>query len=272
MRRDLYLLSISILAIAGVLAPLASAQPPASQPPLVTQPAAPEPPAASAPAARHEGPPTRVGLEIGDKDNLWGQITLELNDNEAPLTVRNFLRYVEDGFYNGTVFHRVIPDFLIQGGQYTNATQLKTQGLRPAVTSESRNGLKNLRLTVALARAAGPNTGAAQFFINLADNPKLDYPSKDGYGYTVFGKVIDGFDVIEKIAGTPRQPAVGRAVDKTPSLPVELPVIRRAWRLPAGSEPGAVGAQPPVTPPPPPPPSPDPVPQPAPPPEGEPPT
>lgn len=126
-----------------------------------------------------------------------GTILVELDRDAAPLTVNNFLRYVDDGFYNETIFHRVIPEFVIQGGGYTSDLVLKET--RPAILNESDNGLRNLRGTIAMARTNDPDSATSQFFINLVDNPTLD--ATDGAnGYAVFGRVIEGIDVVDDIA------------------------------------------------------------------------
>jgi peptidyl-prolyl cis-trans isomerase A (cyclophilin A) len=130
-----------------------------------------------------------------------GTIRLELYPAKASKTVENFLQYVRDGHYNGTIFHRVIPGFMIQGGGMTpNMAQKKT---RPPIPIESKNGLKNEVGALAMARTSDPNSATAQFFINLKNNSFLDYPGSDGHGYTVFGKVVNGMDVVNKIAATP---------------------------------------------------------------------
>ncbi|WP_425415892.1 peptidylprolyl isomerase [Pandoraea oxalativorans] len=128
-----------------------------------------------------------------------GNFVVEVNPKAAPKTVENFLQYVNDGFYNGTIFHRVINGFMIQGGGFTpNMDQKPT---RAAIPSESKNGLKNTIGTIAMARTSDPNSATAQFFINVKDNASLDYPNPDGFGYTVFGKVVSGMDTVEKIKG-----------------------------------------------------------------------
>jgi peptidyl-prolyl cis-trans isomerase A (cyclophilin A) len=126
-----------------------------------------------------------------------GNITLELNAEKAPKSVENFVQYAQDGHYNGTVFHRVIDGFMIQGGGFTKNMQQKPT--RAPIAIESRNGLKNLRGTIAMARTMDPNSATSQFFINVVDNNNLDYPSFDGHGYTVFGKVTQGMEVVDKI-------------------------------------------------------------------------
>lgn len=129
-----------------------------------------------------------------------GRITLELYADKAPQTVENFLQYVKDGFYDGTVFHRVIPGFMIQGGGFTpDLAQKKTRG---PVKNEAANGLRNTAGTLAMARTSDPHSATAQFFINTGDNGDLDFraPTPDGYGYCVFGQVVKGMDVVDKIA------------------------------------------------------------------------
>jgi peptidyl-prolyl cis-trans isomerase B (cyclophilin B) len=130
-----------------------------------------------------------------------GDITLELDEENAPATVQNFLQYVRDGHYDNTLFHRVIPGFMIQGGGFAPGMQQKPT--RPPVANEAANGLKNTRYSVAMARTSEPHSATAQFFINVADNAFLDYkgPSPQGYGYCVFGKVVGGRDVVDKISG-----------------------------------------------------------------------
>jgi peptidyl-prolyl cis-trans isomerase A (cyclophilin A) len=133
-----------------------------------------------------------------------GDITLELDPDKAPKSTANFLQYVRSGFYAGTVFHRAIPGYLLQGGLYTRDLQPKRT--RAAVPSEADNGLSNLRGTVAVARGADPNSGTAQFFINLVDNRRLDYAGNQSsltWGYAVFGKVVKGMDVADRIAALP---------------------------------------------------------------------
>ena len=128
-----------------------------------------------------------------------GVIELELDMQRAPGTVRNFMNYVERGFYSGTIFHRVIPGFMIQGGGFASGMREKTTGVK--VKNEADNGLKNLAGTIAMARTSDPQSAAAQFFINTADNSSLDHRDKTdrGWGYAVFGKVTKGMDVVKKI-------------------------------------------------------------------------
>lgn len=150
-----------------------------------------------------------------------GNFVVELDPENAPKTTANFLEYVNSGFYSGTIFHRVINGFMVQGGGYTS--DLKEKATRPPIQLESRNGLKNQKYTIAMARTSVPNSATAQFFINVRDNTKLDYPSPDGYGYAVFGRVISGTETIEniKFASTTTKNGMG-------DVPVEPIIIQSA--------------------------------------------
>jgi peptidyl-prolyl cis-trans isomerase B (cyclophilin B) len=138
-----------------------------------------------------------------------GEITLELDPEKAPLSVENFLQYVNSDFYKGLIFHRVIKDFVIQGGGMTFA--LKEKPGWGTVKNEAGNGLKNLRGTVAMARAPEPHSASCQFYVNLADNADLDHvdDTDEGYGYAVFGQVIDGMDVVDAIGAVPTESRQG---------------------------------------------------------------
>jgi peptidyl-prolyl cis-trans isomerase A (cyclophilin A) len=131
-----------------------------------------------------------------------GSFIIELDRNRAPLSVGNFLNYVEEGFYVNTIFHRVIKGFVIQSGGYTAEFEIKET--KPEIVNESGNGLSNRRMTVGMARSNEPHTASSQFYINLADNFSLD-PMPTRWGYAVFGEVISGFEVVEKIALSPTQ-------------------------------------------------------------------
>jgi peptidyl-prolyl cis-trans isomerase A (cyclophilin A) len=158
----------------------------------------------SLPAQTAEPAPAIVNAPQVLLHTSQGDITLELYQDKAPKSVANFLQYVRDGFYDGTLLHRAIPGYLVQGGLYTRDLQPKRT--RPAVASEADNGLSNLRGTLAVARGADPNSGTAQFFFNLVDNRRLDYAGNQSgltWGYTVFGKVTKGMDVVDKIAALP---------------------------------------------------------------------
>jgi len=151
-----------------------------------------------------------------------GAFTIELFPDEAPVTVENFLQYVDDGFFDGTVFHRVIPKFVIQGGGFTEA--MKQKPTRASITNEADNGLKNLRGTLSMARTSDVNSATSQFFVNLADNAFLDHGSRD-FGYAVFGKVVDGLDVVDAIAAVKTGNRGGHQ-----DVPVEPVVVNRAYR------------------------------------------
>jgi cyclophilin family peptidyl-prolyl cis-trans isomerase len=127
-----------------------------------------------------------------------GDIVIEVNKTAAPVTAANFLQYVQDGFYDGTIFHRVIPNFMIQGGGF--APDMKQKPTRPPIVNEAKNGLKNKRGTLAMARTNNPNSATAQFFINHVDNANLDYSGPSNPGYAVFAQVVEGMDVVDAIA------------------------------------------------------------------------
>jgi peptidyl-prolyl cis-trans isomerase B (cyclophilin B) len=126
-----------------------------------------------------------------------GNITVELDEAKAPKTVANFLDYVNKGHFSNTIFHRVIPDFMIQGGGFEPS--MKQKPADQTVENEAKNGLKNDKYTIAMARTSAPHSASAQFFINTKNNAFLDYPGQDGWGYAVFGKVTDGQDVVDQI-------------------------------------------------------------------------
>jgi peptidyl-prolyl cis-trans isomerase A (cyclophilin A) len=151
-----------------------------------------------------------------------GVITVELYEKEAPASVANFLEYARTGFYDGTIFHRVIDGFMIQGGGF-DAQMRQKPGLAP-ITNEAKNGLKNKSGTLAMARTRDPHSATSQFFINLVDNTALDYPSPDGWGYAVFGKVSKGFDLVQKI-GKVATGTVG-PFQNVPITPVVIETIR----------------------------------------------
>jgi cyclophilin family peptidyl-prolyl cis-trans isomerase len=152
-----------------------------------------------------------------DLKTSLGTIRIELYPGKAPKTVANFLQYVKDGHYNGVIFHRVIPNFMIQGGGFEKS--MKEKPTRPPIENEAKNGLKNDLGTLAMARTNQPHSASAQFFINTKNNDFLNYPGQDGWGYAVFGKVVSGMDVVMKISGVatgnagmfqdvPREPVV----------------------------------------------------------------
>ena len=129
----------------------------------------------------------------------FGKIKIELDAEKAPKTVKNFLEYVNAGFYNGTIFHRVINNFMIQGGGFDQSMRQKRTNA--PIENEANNGLSNKTYSIAMARTSDPHSATAQFYINVADNDFLDYPGQDGWGYCVFGKVTEGMDVVDQIKG-----------------------------------------------------------------------
>jgi peptidyl-prolyl cis-trans isomerase A (cyclophilin A) len=198
------LLSLALVAFA----PLAFAQKPA-------QPATAKPAVAKTPAAVASTLPTKAVLHTSQ-----GDITIQLEVEKSPISVANFVQYAKDGFYNGTVFHRVIPGFMIQGGGL-DKNYAEKKATHPPIKNEANNGLHNLKFTVSMATlvvggAVDPQSARSQFFINLADNKRLDYVSDKtptSWGYAVFAKVIKGGDVVDKIAALPTGPAGPLASD-----------------------------------------------------------
>jgi peptidyl-prolyl cis-trans isomerase A (cyclophilin A) len=162
-------------------------------------------------ATASDAPKVKLSTSAGD-------IVLELHPDKAPKSVENFLQYVRDKHYDGTVFHRVMDGFMIQGGGFT--ADLQQKPTRAAIPLEASNGLKNDRGTIAMARTANPNSATAQFFINVANNASLNAPSPDGHGYAVFGKVVTGMDVVDKIKNV----AVGNQgpYQNVPTTPVTI--------------------------------------------------
>ena len=158
-----------------------------------------------------------------------GDIVVEVFADKAPKSADNFIQYVKDGFYNRTVFHRVIDGFMIQGGGFDAA--MKQKSTRAPIENEARNGLRNEVGTLAMARTADPHSASSQFFINLVANTALDYPSRDGWGYAVFGKVVKGLDVVQAIA---KQPTANRGFHQ--NVPVEAIVVNSARVLEASAE------------------------------------
>jgi len=190
----------------------------APEPPPAAKTEAPPPAKTEAPAAETEAPAAKTEEPAPKEDTAkgavkakpvvllttsMGKIKLELNRDKAPKTVDNFMAYVRSGHYKGTIFHRVISTFMIQGGGFDKSFQKKDS--RPSIQNEADNGLKNDRGTIAMARTSDPHSAAAQFFINVKDNGMLNHRSKDmrGWGYCVFGKVIEGMEVVDKIKAVP---------------------------------------------------------------------
>ena len=173
--------------------------------------------AAASAAATQSNPEVRVTTSMGS-------FIIELRPNRAPLTVANFLRYVKNGFYTNTLFHRVVSNFIIQGGGHEATAPYALKPSYPAIDNESGNGLENKRGAVGLARAAGPDTGNSQFYVNLVDNPELD-PLPTRWGYAVFGKVIEGMDVVDRIGVVPTG-AFGPFKSDAPLTPVVIESIQ----------------------------------------------
>jgi len=160
--------------------------------------------------------PKRVKLETS-----MGGIVIELDAKAAPVTVKNFLRYVEEGFFDETIFHRVIPNFMIQTGGFT--ADMREKQTHEPIVNEAGNGLKNNRGTIAMARTSNPNSATSQFFINQKDNDFLNYVENRNPGYTVFGRVVEGMDVVDAIAAVKTTRQKGMA-----DVPVEPIVIKSA--------------------------------------------
>lgn len=185
---------------------------------------------AAEPAPAKASAPLKADVKPGEKpsvvfDTSMGAFTMELDPEKAPASVKNFLQYVDDGFYDGTIFHRVIPGFVVQGGGFS--PDLEKKPTRGPVVNEANNGLKNDTGSVAMARTSDPNSATSQFYVNLRDNPALDHRdmSQAGMGYTVFGHVTEGMDVVQSIASVPRGQQKGMG-----DVPTEPVVIKSARR------------------------------------------
>ncbi|HSD65177.1 MAG TPA: peptidylprolyl isomerase, partial [Vicinamibacteria bacterium] len=167
---------------------------------VLAQAAAPAAPPAAAPAPKPAPRGPVVAFDAVQGRTVFGTITVAVDAEKAPISAGNFLKYVRSGYYEGTVFHRVIPDFMIQGGGFTPS--LEEKPAEGPIRNEAKNGLRNSRGTVAMARKNDPDSADSQFFINLRDNHRLDY-GIGGAGYAVFGEVIEGMDVVDRIAAVP---------------------------------------------------------------------
>lgn len=233
-----YIIAAALACVLGVVGVWAWAQPRqtptpkgtttagATTRPTTTQPTSrPTTQATTRTASQPAGPP-RVEMRIRQGDADWGWIVIELDPEKAPISTKNFLRYVDEGYYNGTIFHRVIPTFMVQGGGFKALGAEKAAGLHEPIQNEAKNGLRNERYTIAMARTGEPHSATSQFFINVADNKQLDYPSFDGWGYAVFGKVVEGKDVVEKIKNIET-----KFVGREKSTPLDPPVIVVAQRV-----------------------------------------
>ena len=194
------------------------------------------------PLAAHAGEPAKAPAAAAKTTDVIfetssGNFTIRVNAEKAPVSAENFLKYVDEGFYNGLVFHRVINGFMVQGGGFTPDMRQK-QPTRGAIKNEADNGLKNLLGTVAMARTSEVNSATSQFFVNVVDNPRLDFTSADarGYGYAVFGEVIAGMDTINKIKavqtcpGNAPQCATMQLPPGMRDVPAQPVVITKAYR------------------------------------------
>lgn len=206
---------------------------------VLAQAAAPAAPPAAPPEVKPSPTGPFVALDVAQGRTVFGTITIALKPDKAPISVKNLLAYVRSGHYDGTVFHRVMQGFMIQGGGYTPELEEKpTQG---PIKNEARNGLRNSRGTVAMARTTKPDSATSQFFINLKDNHMLDF-GISGAGYAVFGEVIEGMDVVDRIAAVPI--ASRRGMENVPQNAV---VIKRARevKVPAAAPAPKPAAEPP---------------------------
>ena len=170
----------------------------------------------------------RAKYPVVAMETTAGTIKIEVFTDKAPVTAKNFLGYVNSGFYTGTIFHRIVPDFVVQGGGYL--VDMTPKLTKPGIKNESKNGLKNLRGTLSMARHADANSATSQFFINLKDNPHLD-PLPGGWGYAVFAKVVEGMEVVDKIAKvkTATRSIRGTAFD---NVPLQAIAVKSAKVLP----------------------------------------
>ncbi|MEZ5363229.1 MAG: peptidylprolyl isomerase [Bryobacterales bacterium] len=206
---------------------------PVEEPPPTTPPVeepTPEPAPEPTPVPKTEPAPKKVTPKAPSAPTVVmttskGVIRIELDPAKAPLSTENFLKYVDDKFYDGTIFHRVIPNFMIQGGGFT--TDMQKKETRAPIQNEAKNGLRNLRGTIAMARTQNPHSATAQFYINHVDNPMLDQASQPpgAWGYAVFGKVVEGMDVVDAIASV----RTGLVADM-PDVPLDQVVIESVRR------------------------------------------
>ena len=167
----------------------------------------------------------RVEFTIGRGGEEWGKIVLQLDAEGTPITTRNFLRYVEEGYYDGTIFHRIIPTFMIQGGGFTALNKEKTAGQHDPILNEARSGGSNKAYTIAMARTGDPNSATSEFFINVVDNARKLDPNEQNFGYAVFGKVVSGKEVVNRIRDVEVKL---NATGDEKSEPIDPPVLLKA--------------------------------------------
>lgn len=224
-----FLRTAAWMAVVGVMGGVALGQ--GSTPPTAPPPAKPETPPAATPPASQPGKPGETPTAPAPAKERYvymrmtttmGEIVLELDSEKAPLSVANFEKYASEGHYAGTIFHRVIPGFMAQGGGFTaDMNQKKTN---PPIKNEWRNGLKNVRGSIAMARTNVADSATSQFFINVKDNGFLDEP-RDGAGYAVFGRVVRGMDVVDKIVGV--KTTTRRGMGDVPETPITIERVEK---------------------------------------------
>ncbi len=238
MKKTGWILPLALLAMAGCSknSKTTDTAVPGSKPTAETRPAARPQTRPAAPAARNQPAPARKVVATGNNPKVimktsMGDIVVELYPDKAPISVKNFLRYVDEKFYDGTIFHRVIKTFVIQGGGFT--PDFKKKPTHEPIKNEADNGLKNLRGTIAMARTMALDSATAQFYINVKDNAGLDHrgPGPRAFGYAVFGKVVKGMDVVDKI----RNVATGPKGPFPRDCPLQTVTILSVRRVAAGA-------------------------------------
>ncbi len=214
--------SCKLVFICCLVGPAAAQQPdrPASKPTPTSQPAA----------------LPRVALDIVQGDQAWGTLVIELEEQKAPLTVKNFLRYVDEGYYDGTLIHRIVGGEkarlqVFQGGGYTELNGPSKPGQHEPIKLESDNGLKNVCGTIAMARDAAPDTATSEYFVNLEANPRLDYTGPDHLGYAVFGRIVEGMNVVDKIKAVQTRANPDPELKGEKSQPINPPAVKKARRI-----------------------------------------
>jgi cyclophilin family peptidyl-prolyl cis-trans isomerase len=194
-------------------------------------------PAASKPATTSQSAALpRVAFDIVQGDQTWGTIVIELDEQKAPITVKNFLRYVDEGYYDGTLIHRVLVGEkariqVFQGGGYTALNGASKPGQHEPITLESDNGLKNVRGTIAMARDAAPDTATSEFFVNIEANANLDYAGPGHPGYAVFGRIVEGMAVVDKIKAVQTRTNPDPELKGETSQPTNPPAVKKARRI-----------------------------------------